>query len=564
MIPVVTLAGPRPWNPDELRGNYESLQAALPAQDASAPQWEAWFWRWNDLRMTVQGEMARRYFRECQNTKDEEASAAWRQMCEVLSPIAQEADGTLRKLFLAAEARPELEATLGTQLFQRLGLEDASFTVDNVPLQVAENELVSRYDHLTGGAQIEVAKEVLTLTRVQGELTSPAPKRRRVVWDAMGDWFASQTIQFHDILDQLLRVRHQQARNLGEANFIPVGYRRMGRTEYGPGDVARFRDSIVEHLVPLSRELRARQAREMGYTGPLLPARDMNYYPGGTLGPQAAPVAQQATRASRVFERLHPRFAAHWRHMLDDGLIDLENRPGKKPGAFAMTLDDEDRVAIFCNSTGAETDISTLHHEMGHAVQAWESMWIKPLELRTPTMDAAEIHSFGMEYLALDEAEAYFSASDAAKFRHLRLMTTVVRLPYMACVDAFQHALYERPEATPAEREAMWESLWGTYMPGLDFTDCPAQRQYRWMRQSHIFATPFYYIDYALAEVAAVQLWQRAKHDRQGATEAYMEMCRVGGTVSLLGVLQAGGLRNPFDPEVLRPIAAALASELGL
>lgn len=564
MIPVVTLAAPRPWSPTELRTLYQDLREAMPAPDASAAMWEAWYWRWNALRMTIQGETARRYFRECQNTRDEAASAAWHQMCEVLSPIAQEEDGMLRKAFLAALARPELEATLGEQLFRRLGLEDASFTLDNVPLQVAETDWISRYDHLMGGAEIKVGEDTLTLMQVQGELTAPQPERRRATWEAMGTWFTAQAAQFHEILDQLIRLRHEQARNLGETNFIPVGYRRMGRTEYGPEEVARFRASIVQYLVPLSRELRARQARDLGYASPLLPGCDMNYYPGGTLGPHAAPVAEQAARASRVFERLHPRFAAHWRHMLDDGLVDLENRPGKKPGAFAMSLDDENRVAIFCNSTGAETDISTLHHEMGHAVQAWESMWIKPLELRTPTMDAAEIHSFGMEYLALDEAEAYFSPEDAAKFRHLRLMTTVVRLPYMACVDAFQHALYERPGATAAEREAVWEELWATYMPGLDFADCPAQRQYRWMRQSHIFATPFYYIDYALAEVAAMQLWQRAKHDRRGATEAYMEMCRVGGSVSLLGVLEAGNLQNPFHPEVLKPIAAALAEELRL
>jgi M3 family oligoendopeptidase len=564
MIPVVTIAAPRPWTSSELRAAYQALEDALPPPAAPATSWEAWFWRWNELRITVQGETARRYFRECQNTRDERASAAWLEMCEQLNPIAQASDGALRKAFLGAEARPALEQSLGSRLFNLLGLEDANFSAENVPLQVAETECVSRYDHVMGGAEIRVAEEKLTLTSGQSELTSPIAARRRAVWDGMGQWFKENAGSLHDILDQLIQLRHQQARNLGEANFIPVGYRRMGRTEYGPAEVARFRKSIARYIVPLSRELRARQAKDLGYATPLLPGADMNYYPGGTIGPGAVPVQEQAARASQVFEHLHPRFAAHWRHMLDDGLVDLENRPGKKPGAFAMPLDDENRVAIFCNSTGAETDVSTLHHEMGHAVQAWESMWIKPLELRTPTMDAAEIHSFGMEYLALDEVEAYFSPEDAAKFRHLRLMTTVVRLPYMACVDAFQHALYENPTASASEREAVWVDLWEQFMPGLDFSDCPEQRQYRWMRQSHIFATPFYYIDYALAEVAALQLWQRAKHDRSGATEAYMEMCRVGGSVSLLGVLAAGGLQNPFDPAVLAPLADTLAIELRL
>ncbi|MEB3284477.1 MAG: M3 family oligoendopeptidase [Candidatus Sericytochromatia bacterium] len=564
MIPVVTLAPPQPWSAEELKARYHTLKEDLPHPDAPADEWEAWYWRWNEMRASIQGEMARRYFRECQDTQDTHATAAWREMCEHFSPIAQEEDGILRKAFLNAHARAELQGRMGQQLFLLLGLEDASFAVENVALQVEESDLVSQYDHLMGGARIQLTDETLTLSRAQAELTSPFSERRRAVWDAMGDWFEGQAEQIHAILDRLIRLRQKQASNLGEHNFIPVGYRRMGRTEYGPTEVQRFRDAILQHIVPLSARLRAKQARDLGHATGLLPGCDMTFYPGGTIGPQAVPVQEQTARAGQVFERLHPRFAAHWRQMLKDGLIDLENRPGKKPGAFAMSLDDEQRVAIFCNSTGAESDISTLHHEMGHAVQAWESMWIKPLELRTPTMDAAEIHSFGMEYLALDEVEAYFSPGDAAKFKNLRLMTTLARLPYMACVDAFQHFLYEKPDATPAEREAHWEALWNAFMPGLEMSDCPRQRQFRWMRQSHIFATPFYYIDYALAEVAALQLWQRAKDDRPGATQAYMEMCRVGGSVSLLGVLKAGGLSSPFETEVLGPIVRQLAEELKL
>jgi M3 family oligoendopeptidase len=250
--------------------------------------------------------------------------------------------------------------------------------------------------------------------------------------------------------------------------------------------------------------------------------------------------------------------------MLAEGLVDLPNRPGKKPGAFAMSIDDEARAAIFCNSTGADSDVSTLMHEMGHAVQGWESMWIRSLELRTPTMDAAEVHSFGMEYLALREMEAFFPREQAAQFAQQRLVSTLTRLPYMAAVDAFQHALYERPEMTPGEREGVWHELWDTFMPGLDLSDAPMHRQYRWMRQAHIFASPFYYIDYALAETAALQLWQRARTDHAGALEAYMAMCAAGGTVSLLGMLARGGLRSPFEPEVLPPIVAEVGAVLGL
>ncbi|MEB3222434.1 MAG: M3 family oligoendopeptidase, partial [Candidatus Sericytochromatia bacterium] len=507
---------------------------------------------------------SRRYFRDCQDTRDAVAREAWREMREQLAPIAEHADGQLRCAFLAAGCRDQLVARLGAQLFARLELDAAAFAPENVALQVEEGDCVSRYDHLLGGAQLHDGPDALTLVQATARLTDADASRRRGAWHALAGWFAAQAPELHRILDGLVALRHRQARQLGEASFVPVAYRRLGRTEYGPAEVAVFREAIRQHVVPLTAALRARQARDLGLPGPLVPGADMAYYPGGTLGADAAPVAEQTARATALFDRLDARVATHWRRMLAEGLVDLPNRPGKKPGAFAISLDDEARAAIFCNSTGADSDVSTLTHEMGHAVQGWESMWIRAIDLRSPTMDAAEVHSFGMEYLTLKEMDAFFPPAQAAQFARQRLVSTLTRLPYMAAVDAFQHALYERPEMSAGEREAVWHELWEAFMPGLDLSDLPMHRQYRWMRQAHIFATPFYYIDYALAEVAALQLWQRARIDHAGALEAYMAMCAVGGTVSLLGMLARGGLRSPFDPEVLPPIVAEVAAELTL
>ncbi len=563
MSPSATLAAPREVTPEAVKARYAELESALPAHDATADAWEAWFWRWNDYRIELGGEASRRYFRECQDTRDETAATAWRQFRELIYPIADATDGKLRAALLACLARPELEQRLGQQLFARLSLDDAGFTPENVALHVEEMEQVSHYDRLMGAASVVIDGETLTLVQVQSRLNDVDAARRQAAWTAMGRWFEVNGGAIHGILSDLVHLRDRQARQLGDANFIPLAYRRMGRTEYGPAEVATFREAVRQHVVPLTKTVREHQARDLGRPG-LVHAADMMFFPGASLGAGAAPIGEQIARATTLFERLHPRFAAHFRRMAEEGLIDLENRPGKKPGAFAMSLEDEGRVAIFCNSTGAETDVSTLTHEMGHAVQGWESMWIRPLDLRTPTMDAAEVHSFGMEYLALKEIEAFFSPADAQKFRRLRLMSTLVRLPYMAMVDAFQHWLFERPSHTPAEREAAWAELWEAFMPGLDFADCPAQRTYRWMRQPHIFSSPFYYIDYAIAEVGALQLWRLAKQDHTAAMDAYLELCRLGGTKPLLSILGSVGLRSPFEPDALPPLVAAVREELGL
>jgi M3 family oligoendopeptidase len=201
---------------------------------------------------------------------------------------------------------------------------------------------------------------------------------------------------------------------------------------------------------------------------------------------------------------------------------------------------------------------------MGHAFQAWESLWIRPLETRLATMDAAELTSMGMEYLALKEIEAFFTPDEARRFARLKLINALQRLAYVAAVDEFQHWAYAHPGHSHAERERAWELAWDTYVPGIDFdNDDPAKRM-RWMRQNHIFTVPFYYIDYALAEVGALQLWSIARKDHERALTSYLELCRIGGSVSLLDIFKSAQLHSPFELDVLGPIVAELAQELGL
>lgn len=563
MSPVATMAPPQDLTPEGVQACYDALTRDLPSPDGSAEAWEAWYWRWNAYRIQLSGEASRRYFRECQDTRDEAAAKAWEQLREDIYPIAEAEDGKLRAAFLAATPRAELAQRLSQQLFARLTLDAAAFAPENVALAVEELGQVSDYDRLAGSAEVTIDGVTMTLVKAQGLLNDADPARRRAAWDAMGVWFGEHRQQIHDQLTSLVKLRARQATQLGDPSFIPLAYRRLGRSEYGPAEVATFRQAILDHVVPLTGVVRARQAADLG-TPKGVHGADMGYFPGASLGTNAAPVGEQLQRCGVLFDRLHPQMAKHFKRMVDEQLIDLENRPGKKPGGFAMGLEDEDRVAIFCNSTGSETDVSTLTHEMGHAIQGWESMWIRSLDLRNPTMDAAEIHSFGMEYLALKEIDAFFPDDLARQYRRLRLMSTLVRLPYMAIVDAFQHWLFEDPDHTVAAREAKWAELWATYMIGLDFEDAPDHQQFRWMRQAHIFSSPFYYIDYALAEVAALQLWARARTDHAGAMDAFLALCRLGGTQPLLAMLQEAGLTSPFDPAALPPLVAAIREELGL
>ena len=249
--------------------------------------------------------------------------------------------------------------------------------------------------------------------------------------------------------------------------------------------------------------------------------------------------------------------------MRREGLIDLENRPGKRAGAFCTSFSDEAKIAIFCNSIGDEGDVKTLMHEMGHAFQGWESQWIEAVELRWPTSDGAEVHSMGMEFLSLPYLDEFFSPEDLARFQRNRWRRGIQLLCYVSVVDAFQHWVYQHPDASPDERDEAWARAQETYTPGIDWSGPAARyRSSRWYAQLHVFRYPFYYIDYAIAESGAMQLGLLDARDHEACLATYLELCRLGGTGSVLQLFSQAGLRSPFDPTLIQDLAAHAAGVL--
>ncbi|MNX89422.1 Oligoendopeptidase F, plasmid [compost metagenome] len=555
------LERPTEFTPAFVREAYARLEAERKTLSSDA-DWEAFYLRWNSLKCLISGEHARRVYTEAQDVSNAEAEEASRVIREEVVPVGEEHDAAIRAALLESPSRAHLEARFGKLLFAQFQIEHEAFAAPNIPLNVEAGDLSTRYERTLGTAEIAVDGETLTLSRAGALLTHPDEAKRKAAWEAIAAWTFAHGEEFHGIYSDLAALRQRMAENLGEANFIPVGYRRMRRLDYGPAEVETFREGIKRHIVPLLKKLRAKQATMLGQ--PTVKPWNMAFFPGLSLPPGVAPIGEQFERAQVLFDRLHPTLGGHFKHMAREGLIDLENRPGKRPGAFCTSFDDTNQVVIFCNSTGNEDDVSTLTHEMGHAFQGWESRWIVPLELRWPSMEACEIHSMGMEFLALHELDAFFAPEDARKFRKLKLIDTLTMLPYIAVVDAFQHWVYAHPGHSPESRDAEWDRLWDEYLPGVDFEGLEAYKAVRWKRQAHIFADPFYYIDYAIAESAALQLWRMAEKDRKAAMATYLELCRIGGSQSLLDLFASAGLVSPFDPEVFAPSVEAIAAELEL
>ena len=549
---------------DFVRGEYRALTERVAAAEASerADEWLALFEEWNALKSFVGSEGSRRSHALSKNMNDTDAQERDRYYRQEIAPVFEEGESRLVDALLASRHREAIGARYGDYLLRSMATYVEPLAPVNSELRVAAGNIVNEYDQLISSGEVEVQGKKVTLPVASSLQSSEDRETRKAAFMAWREWFLQHRDQIAGYLDQLVKLRHQMAVNLEHENFIPLGYLGMGRTDYGVAEAAQFRENIRRYAVPLRSKILERQAREHG-TETLKPW-DTGFTPSLNLPRGVAPVDQQIEKAQQVFDQLSPVLSSHFRRMREEDLIDLENRAGKRSGAYCTSFSDEGRVAILCNSTGDEDDVRTLMHEMGHAFQGWESQPIEAVDLQWPTSDACEVHSMGMEYLSMKHMETFFSPEDATKFRRNRWKQAVQLVCYIAVVDEFQHWIYENPEAAPDERDAAWKRISDTYMPGIDFSGLEKYETLRWYAQGHIFWMPFYYIDYAIAETGAMQLGLIDKQDTAKAMEIYLDLCRLGGTKSVLDIFTSAGLRSPFDPELMRDLMAHAAEELGI
>ena len=543
---------------------YDALLARLGAIDGNSPAaaWLELVAHWNELQMVVAGERERTSWGESLDVKDGAAAARASTFRNRIRPLVTEHNAQLRRAILDGPAVDAIKQRYGAFLIDQWECKEIAAHPVNIELDVKDQELVTRYHALRGGAQIEFQGRKHTLTALENMLEHNNELVRRGAFDAMMGWYRDNRAELDAIYLEMVQLRDRAGRNLNFDNFIPLGYKRMRRLDYGPEQVAQFRAQVLQHVTPLVRQLRAEQARPMGAEA--VRPWNRNYLGRYSLPDNAAPVERQLDGALQIFQRLHPKLAAHFGRMMDNNLIDLENRPGKRGGAFCTEMPDRGEVRIFCNSTGAASDVATLLHESGHAFQGWESQWIEVDDLRSPTLEAAEIHSMGMEYLAYPHLDVFFAPEHERRFKHGHLVEAVQFLCYACVVDGFQHRVYANPGMGAAELAEVWDDLWAQFMVGEDWSDYREELGAFWHHKLHIFSRPFYYIDYALAQLCALQLWRLSTRDPADALERYLHLCRQGGTRSFSELVEQAGLKDPFAEETLVNVLAAVWAELGL
>ena len=543
---------------DDVAPYYERL-AAAPLDAATV---EAWLARWSQLEELVgeAGTLAMTAYTG--DTANAELEAAYLRFSTEIFPKLEEQQVRLaRRLLDLGWSRPDLE-----QLLAQFRTDAEIFREANVPLSAELEALGAQYQKITGGLTAEWEGERVTIPQLQRHLQSIDRDERERAFRLGAEAYVGRRDELAALFDRMYALRQRIARNAGFDDYEQYVFRAKHRFDYGPEDCRRFHRAVEEAVVPAVERLFEERRRRLGLDAlrPWDLAVDPENRPG--LRPFAS-TDEFVGRATDVFARVDDELGAQFAIMARERLLDLESRENKAPGGYCTKLPHRGRPFIFMNAVGVADDVSTLVHEAGHCFHAFLAHRQPYVWQRGTGSEAAELASMSMELLAAPHLEApagYYAPLDARRAQLEHLEDVLVALPHIASVDAFQSWIYASGEGHDADaRDRAWLDIRARFERGVDWTGLEPLRVARWYRQLHIFEYPFYYIEYGIAQLGALQVWRRSLDDPQGAVAAYKRALSLGGTRSLPEIFREAGARLVFDADEMRELVALVETRLG-
>lgn len=477
-------------------------------------------------------------------------------------PLLQSLLHMWNKVLVAVPFRKELEEKYSAYWFCLIENNLRVFDEKIIPELVECNKLTSRYDRILGGAEISFRDGVYNLSQMGRFTTDVDQKTRHDASVAVDGWLAAHEEEIGAIYDRLVHLRDTMAKKLGFRNFVELGYLNLNRVDYDAKMVADYRREVSETVVPLCQRLYKKQAKRLGIPFKKMASYDYNV---SFLSGNPVPVGDEAVlvkAAREMYHKMSREAGAFFDLMCRSKLLDLTARPGKAPGGYMTFLPLYGYPFIFANFNGTEGDVNVLTHEVGHAFQGYLSRRIRPADLRQPTLEACEIHSMSMEFFAWPYMESFFG-KDSDKYLYSHLASAVEFFPYGISIDEFQHWVYENPEKTHQERCAKFKEIQERYEPHKRYVDMPcAGHGAWWIRQSHVFTAPFYYIDYTLAQTVAMEFFLLMRRNHERAWRKYVRLCKCGGKYPFVELLKRNHLHDPFIKGNVKKIVAPAAAVL--
>ena len=477
-------------------------------------------------------------------------------------PAVTNASVEISRAFLANSHVDALTAKFGTTCVA--GMKNAVLGMDDrtVELQQQFNALVSRYQQIYGGALVELDGKQLTIPQLGPYKEDLDPAVRRAAYEAEAGYFDAHRAELDELYGEIVKNLNAQARVMGYHDYSELSYVRMNRIGYGPEEIRKFRDQVANDVVPQLQKVMALRAKRTGIARPTFTDLPIMFKDGN---PKPIPGYKARMDAARtMYHELSPETAEFIDFMQDNELFDVESRPGKMSGGYMTSLPSYKAPFIFANWNNTSGDVDVLTHECGHAFEGYvaERDPAIPADLECPGMESAEIHSMAMEFLTAPWHHLLFGR-DTDKYALLHAEDSFVFLAYGCEVDEFQHIMYQNPDLTPDERNAEWLKLEKKYRPWIDFDNLPFYgRGAGWQRQLHIYECPFYYIDYCLSTMAALQFFLLSLTDHKDAWERYLRLVRRAGTASYTELLETAGLKVPFEEGSIKGIAQQMTDWL--
>lgn len=513
---------------------------------------EEWLLDWTRMSDLMIEAHARRSLAVSMDTTDVQAEAAFNAYLDQIYPASQAANQKLKEKLLSSRLRPAgFEIAL-----QKMSAESELFCQENLPLLSQEHKLVSQYNKIIGAQSVLWDGEELTLQQLRRVYEDPNRSIRERAWRLASERQLVDRSALNQLWVDFLGLRGRLASQAGYPGYLDYRWKQLLRLDYTPEDARRFQKAILEVAVPAATRVYEKH-RDLQHYDVLRPwDLDLDLYP---LHFPSLPAYGNTSRLEEcvhtIFGELDTQLGEYFGKMRELGLLSLDNLKGKAPGAFCTGFPTMGMPFIFMNAVGLSADVRTLLHESGHAFHNFERFKLPFTQQRTPGLEFSEVASMAMELLAAPfiASSGLYESAEAARFRIAHLEHILVFWPYMAVVDAFQHWVYSHPEqATLAENcDACWLDLWRQYIPGVDWGGVEEAAMTGWHRKQHIFRAPFYYLEYGLAQLGAVLVWQRALSDPQKALAGYLTALGLGGTVSLPDLYKAAGARLAFDAETL-------------
>lgn len=546
-------------DPQQVKRVYQLL---LDREIASAQQLEDWLADRSETDAAVDQAGSILYVRMTCQTDDASRADAFQAFVEHVEPEVKSLSDQLDRKYLEARERFPLDPPLYEVLDRNTRADVELFRQENVPLQTEESLLSQSYQKTCGAMTVEFRGETYTLPQMSRFLLEPDRDMRESAWRASTDRRLADRDTLEETFDKMLAVRGRIAANAGFDNYRDYTFRRYHRFDYTPADCFRFHESVEKHVKPLHREIMRRRQDQMQLDR--LRPWDTAVDPLGRPPLSPFETADELVAGAReTFMRTDPQLGAQFAAMADSGLLDLTSRKGKAPGGYQMTLAEARKPFIFMNAVGVNRDVRTLLHEGGHAFHTLACADQPLHDYRHAPMEFCEVASMAMELLAGEHLDVFYGEADVRRSRREHLEGVLGLLPWVATVDAFQHWLYEHPGHTGDQRREAWLAVMERFGSGVvDYDGLEQPKAYAWHRQLHVFEVPFYYIEYGIAQLGALQVWMRARDNRQAALDAYRQALALGGSRPLPELFASAGITFDFSAETIAPLVEAVREEL--